>query len=335
VYTLIRNGWLKIEGNGSLPNVTSNPLPNHSIGNGVNMIESEGEGSTLEVDQLIPHFEEILTTAVREGYLHPQTIESEDNVGCSYHGRAADHELQNCEKFKQEVQNLLSLKVLRSQAKSEMEGGVNTARLSQNASTSNHKMTFSPPTPSPPVTIIRTLPQLPVTNTHAVPWNYNFQVFNQGALSSIPAPSLTSPSIPPKPCFAPHEHFKMTYAGPFGHATPQSNPQPVTTTRSSPPEQEVEFITRSGRCYENEEREKKRGKAKMGKPQENTEEEAEKAEKEEPAGPKEEEELLLQIMKQSEYDVVEQLRKTPAQISLLSLILSSEVHRQTLQKILD
>jgi len=40
-------------------------------------------------------------------------------------------------------------------------------------------------------------------------------------------------------------------------------------------------------------------------------------------------------MKQSDYDVIEQLRKTPALISLLSLILSSKVHRQALQKILD
>ncbi|KAJ9162841.1 hypothetical protein P3X46_022583, partial [Hevea brasiliensis] len=52
VHALIRNGWLKIEGNGSLPNVTSNPLPNHNTGSGVNMIESEEEGSTLEVDKL-------------------------------------------------------------------------------------------------------------------------------------------------------------------------------------------------------------------------------------------------------------------------------------------
>ncbi|KAJ9170030.1 hypothetical protein P3X46_018167 [Hevea brasiliensis] len=117
VHALIRNGWLKIEGNGSLPNVTSNPLPNHGAGNSANMIELGGEGSTLEVDQLIPHFGEILTMAVREGYLHPQITEPEDRTGCPYHGRAANHELQNCEEFKQEVHNLLSLKVLRCQAK--------------------------------------------------------------------------------------------------------------------------------------------------------------------------------------------------------------------------
>lgn len=40
-------------------------------------------------------------------------------------------------------------------------------------------------------------------------------------------------------------------------------------------------------------------------------------------------------MKQSEYDVVEQLKKTPARISLLSLVLTSELHRKALLKILD
>ena len=37
---------------------------------------------------------------------------------------------------------------------------------------------------------------------------------------------------------------------------------------------------------------------------------------------------FLQIMKQSEYDIVEQLKKTPVRILILSLILSSEAHRK-------
>ena len=40
-------------------------------------------------------------------------------------------------------------------------------------------------------------------------------------------------------------------------------------------------------------------------------------------------------MKQSEYDVVEQLKKTLAKISLFSLIMSSEAHRNTLKRVLD
>jgi len=50
VQALIRNGWLKIEGNGSLPNVTSNPQPNYGTGNGVNVIEPWDERSILEVN---------------------------------------------------------------------------------------------------------------------------------------------------------------------------------------------------------------------------------------------------------------------------------------------
>ena len=40
-------------------------------------------------------------------------------------------------------------------------------------------------------------------------------------------------------------------------------------------------------------------------------------------------------MKQSEYDVVEQLKRTSVRISLVSLILSSEPHRKALQKVLN
>ncbi len=46
----------------------------------------------------------------------------------------------------------------------------------------------------------------------------------------------------------------------------------------------------------------------MGETQENTEEEVEKVKKGEPAGSSGEDELLFQIMKQSEYDIVNQLR---------------------------
>ncbi|KAJ9178655.1 hypothetical protein P3X46_010522 [Hevea brasiliensis] len=130
VHALIRNRWLKIEGNGSLPNVTSNPLPKHNAGSGVNMIEFDREGLTPEVDKLVPYFKEIFVVAMREGYLCPQVTGVEECTGCPYHGGATDHELRDCEGFKQEVQNLLSLKVLRCQTKSKTEGGVNTTRFS-------------------------------------------------------------------------------------------------------------------------------------------------------------------------------------------------------------
>ncbi|XP_017613730.1 uncharacterized protein LOC108458845 [Gossypium arboreum] len=44
---------------------------------------------------------------------------------------------------------------------------------------------------------------------------------------------------------------------------------------------------------------------------------------------------FLKFMKHSEYSVVEQLRKQPARISVLALLLSSEVHREALMKVLN
>ncbi|XP_016730683.2 uncharacterized protein [Gossypium hirsutum] len=44
---------------------------------------------------------------------------------------------------------------------------------------------------------------------------------------------------------------------------------------------------------------------------------------------------FLKLLKHSEYSVVEQLRKQPAHISVLALLLSSEVHRESLMKVLN
>ncbi|KAF1868077.1 hypothetical protein Lal_00034019 [Lupinus albus] len=48
-----------------------------------------------------------------------------------------------------------------------------------------------------------------------------------------------------------------------------------------------------------------------------------------------EEDEFLKIMRQSEYDVVEQLRKTHSKISLLGLVMSSDLHRKALLKMLN
>ncbi|XP_070005522.1 uncharacterized protein [Nicotiana sylvestris] len=85
---------------------------------------------------------------------------------------------------------------------------------------------------------------------------------------------------------------------------------------------EAHGLTRSGRCFVPDELRKVRV------PKDNpvlvkkvvTEEEAEE---------------FLRKMKVQDYSVVEQLRKTPAQISLLSLLIHSDEHRQSLIKILN
>jgi len=44
---------------------------------------------------------------------------------------------------------------------------------------------------------------------------------------------------------------------------------------------------------------------------------------------------FLKLIKHNEYSVVEQPKKTPGRISLMSFILSSEPYRNTLQKVLN
>ena len=48
----------------------------------------------------------------------------------------------------------------------------------------------------------------------------------------------------------------------------------------------------------------------------------------------EEAEEFLKVIKNLEYNVIQQLNKSPAQISILALLLSSDVHRKALLKVL-
>lgn len=85
---------------------------------------------------------------------------------------------------------------------------------------------------------------------------------------------------------------------------------------------EVSSMTRSGRVYAPQvaspEVEKKKESAPVKQPV--SDEEAEQ---------------FLKLIKRSEYKVVEQLSKMPAQISMLALLLSSEPHRKALLKVLN
>ncbi|XP_015161559.1 uncharacterized protein [Solanum tuberosum] len=82
---------------------------------------------------------------------------------------------------------------------------------------------------------------------------------------------------------------------------------------------EVGGMTRSGRCYSPTGlRKNKNDQMQVQSPV--TEEEAEE---------------FLRKMKLSDYSIVEQLRKTPAQISLLSLLIHSDEHRKAIMKILN
>ena len=83
-------------------------------------------------------------------------------------------------------------------------------------------------------------------------------------------------------------------------------------------------FTRSDRCYTLKELEKRRKEIGKGTV--------------EPVRDKvtiEEAEEFLKVIRKSEYSVIQQLNKSPAQISILVLLLSFEVHRNALLKVLE
>ncbi|KAL4384381.1 hypothetical protein GQ457_15G000330 [Hibiscus cannabinus] len=99
---------------------------------------------------------------------------------------------------------------------------------------------------------------------------------------------------------------------------------------------EVGNFTRSGRCYSQPQAEptkNQKEKAHDGGQDKNLDDEPE-PEYHEPVKETEAKEFL-KILKHSEFNVVEQLNKLPARISMLSLLLSSEPHRNTLLKLLN
>jgi len=92
---------------------------------------------------------------------------------------------------------------------------------------------------------------------------------------------------------------------------------------------EISGLTRSGRCFTSEELEKQR----KGKGNEVLDLDKE-LEVNKPVTEEETNEFL-KLMKHSEYYIVDQLKKTPAKISIMSLILSSEPYCNALQKVLN
>ncbi|XP_073268737.1 uncharacterized protein [Populus alba] len=255
------------------PNVNSNPLPNHASGSGVNSLEIGMESkATLRVtmDKLYGMLRQTnyLKTPVRM-----QAV-GDANEYCKYHQQFG-HDIDSCEEFHLEVENMMTLGMLRLMKPKEDD-------LVGTMTGCNEKVEVCRyvPTEKGPPKMILTKPM------NTVSGSYNAQPYN------------------------------------YGYSFHSTNPALVFHA-------EVGGLTRSGRCFTPEELENHR-KAKGKDMTELTKtDEVNKPVSDEEANE------FLKLMKHSEYSVVDQLKKTPARISLLSLILSSELHRNALQKVLN
>jgi hypothetical protein len=254
--------------------VNSNPLPNHaSGGGGVNSLEI-GRGSTTTLRVTMDRLYGMLR---QTDYLKtPVKIQAVGNANeyCKYHQQLG-HDIDSCEEFHLEVENMMTLGMLRLMKLKEDELVGTMTGCNQKVEVCR----YIPTEKGPPKMII-------AKPMNTVSGSYNAQPYN------------------------------------YGYSFHNTNPAPVFHA-------EIGGLTRSGRCFTPEELENHR-KAK-GKDM------VELTKTDEVNKPVSDEEAneFLKLMRHSEYSVVDQLKKTPARISLLSLMLSSELHRNALQKVLN
>ncbi|XP_019416408.1 PREDICTED: uncharacterized protein LOC109327698 [Lupinus angustifolius] len=287
------------------PNITGNPLPNHG-NQGVNAILEESKVViTSKVDDIKMPMSFIFREMCRQGLAEVvvQESDSKDKNSCEMHGRAG-HSLEDCKEFRLLLQKMMDLKLIAISGGSQCYG-INVLEGHQN---------------KVPV-FVRTYE--PVINPPGGVQTY----FNQHQWE--PFIRKMEPVIARGQSPFPYESDK---AVPWVYKEePMGNPSLVTNIAGS------SRITRSGRIYVPPEIErgpsgatKDKNKEKVPEP---TEEEVEVAL---PEGVSNEEACeFLRFIKQSEYKVVDQLNKTPARISLLSLLMSSEAHRNMLLKVLN
>ncbi|XP_022764236.1 uncharacterized protein LOC111309440 [Durio zibethinus] len=302
VQRLIKDGMICFDTGGmTAPNVSGNPLPNHNV----NAIGEEHERhvkkEVVDIKTPLDQLFDVLRKADMMQLVSPHSYHGAYIAGtsCKYHSGARGHSIETCKQFHREVQKLLNSHQIEVYEEKE---SLKNAEVCMN---DRPEKLFPKPVTircgNKPKSVIDKLLPRPVT----------FKV-------PTPFPYKDDKAVPWR----------------YGcDAVVQGQKEEVSKADASNITG-VGGITRSGRCYTPEMLEKaRREKAKEGERRNNPEIEPE----EDQPKPVSEREVceFLKLVKHSEYSVVEQLNKMPARISLLSLLLNSEPHRNALLKVLN
>ncbi|KAF1854735.1 hypothetical protein Lal_00033669 [Lupinus albus] len=310
IQDLIDSKWLEFKD--TVPTITGNPLPNHE-NQGINVLEQDDDMAVVEkVEDMKTPLKVIFKVLCQQGLV--EMVEGgayEDDV-CLMHG-ILDHTLETCTEFKALVQRLLDSRLLVIEKKVK---GSDIFVLERDQKIQDR---------------IITRKFVPVLN--------------------IPAgtPSYTAP-----PRWVPRLYIESgatRHPGPFPYKSDKAVPwkyQGKSVAKSKQMEEVVNLagvgnMTRSGRVYSPVNLSKKIINASKGKEKivETSEDRPEPEvtelfpEKMEREVSEEEACEFLRFIKQSEYQVIDQLSRTPAKVSLLSLLMNSEAHREVLFKVLN
>ncbi|KAK9029881.1 hypothetical protein V6N11_031323 [Hibiscus sabdariffa] len=277
-----------------------NPLPNHKNVNAV--IEGNDPKVKEHLSYVITPLKWVWEKLVENRILKRQEVVTRirNEAICEFHGKAG-HVIQECEKFKQLVQEMMNSKELEffervpdqeiedicASDDSPVQGGF--AGCKPLVIKVSPRSVENVPKTTPRVIIKAHVP-FPYRDSRQVPWKYNCEVS-----------------------------------------------EPVKTEETEENVNEVGNFTCSGRCYSTQPNvetvKNQKGKA----PAESSDKNFDDEPIPEYHAPVKESEAkeFLKILKHSEFNVVEQLNRLPARISMLSLLLSSELHRNALLKILN
>ncbi|XP_017647761.1 uncharacterized protein LOC108487938 [Gossypium arboreum] len=298
VERLIKVGIVRFD-DPATANVAGNPLPNHTD-QGVNGI-SEGlnRKTKYEVAEVRTPLRQVWKEMAKRGLIVLDSREEskEQRNYCEFHDKVG-HEIQDWVEFKALVQNMMNNKEIEFYEETEnpVEGDI---CASEGESTVQNR------TPNYPVVII-SRPKNNEAGVQMPPW-----------------------VIIQRPAVFPYKDGKKV---PWNYDCNVMMPGKESLVDASRGDQCKGFYTRSGRHYDtaNVEVQPTKGKAQV------VEEMKGKATKpiKKPVNEEEAKEFL-KFLKHSEYSMVEQLRKQPARISVLALLLSSEVHRSALMRVLN
>ncbi|XP_017647569.1 uncharacterized protein LOC108487706 [Gossypium arboreum] len=298
VERLIKMGIVRFD-DLTTPNVVRNPLPNHSD-QGVNGI-SEGMSKKIkcEVAEVRTLLRRVWKEMVKRGLIVSDSREVSEEVRnyCEFHNKVG-HEIQDYVEFKALVQNMMNNREIEfyEEAKNPVEGDICASEGESKAQIQ---------TANYPMVII------------SRPKN------NEAGVQMPPRVIIQRPAVFP---------YKDSKKVPWNYDCNVTISGKESLVDASKEGQDRGSYTRSRKRYDiaNEETQPIKGKAPA------VEEMKDKATKRvnKPVN-KEEAKEFLKFLKHGEYSVVEQLHKQPACISLLALLLSSEVHCSALMKVLN
>ncbi|XP_019226297.1 PREDICTED: uncharacterized protein LOC109207766 [Nicotiana attenuata] len=285
-------------------------------------------------------------------HMHPDSHGFQANARCEYHSGASGHSTDDCWTLKRAIERLISEKLIVVKNGEDPPNVTNNPLPAHNdahfvgmigrdqeyKTVSQAKMT---------VGAIQEGTSLKVSSSRDVPLIVKGAPNSEKVTLCVPKVSrLEVRSNVPSPrlyVLGGHPNTKHNQGGTSGITEPiiikPVVQPPVTNTKSTPWNYnktvmtykgkeiieevgETGGLTRSGRCYSPEELRKAKqirgGQLPIKKPV--TEAEAEE---------------FLKKMKVQDYSIIDQLRKTPAQISLLSLLIHSKEHARVLIKVLN